>query len=90
MADNGTNESPKLEEPPCPFWQKKCSEVNAVKPGCKKFITVFAVKPGAITTQSVSMCQDDFLAGTMQKVLQILMQRQKPTLPQGLLRGLNQ
>jgi len=84
---NDINNDTKPEEPLCPYWQKKCSEVNTGKVVCKRLITAHAVKTGSITTQPIYICQDDFIASTTQKVLQIFLERNKQIVAPRLFRG---
>jgi hypothetical protein len=74
MPDNG----PKPDEPLCPYWQKRCSEVNPGRVVCRKLITVMGMLPTEIAPHPIPMCQDDFTMGTVQKIMQTEMARPAP------------
>lgn len=71
------------EELPCPFWQKKCSEVNAGKPGCNMLVQAMGMPPGALTPKPMLLCKIDIILGQVQGMSMALQQRQQ--LPKGLL-----
>jgi len=67
MSDNGGKTQP--EESLCPYWQRKCSEVNADgKIVCKKLTQIMGMLPGEIAPHPMMMCQDDFIAGRVEKI----------------------
>jgi len=79
MADNG----PKPDELICPLWGKTCSEVNPGKSVCKKFMIIQGMLPGDIAPHGIPVCQDEFILGMVQKILQVMVGGLGPKSRQG-------
>lgn len=79
MANGQTPEGPVPAESPCPYWQKKCSEVNANGVvGCRKLMPVMGMLPGEVAPHPIMMCQDDFIANMLGNLAQMSGPRPMP------------
>lgn len=66
------NATAKREELACPYWYKKCSEVNSPKPVCRKLMPVSAMPLGGIAPQQMMVCQDDLIFSRLENIFQLL------------------
>lgn len=68
-------DGPQPQELICPFWQKKCSEVNPGVVNCNMLMQTMGMPPGGIAPKTMMMCKLDFIIGRLEWIHGIMQQR---------------